>query len=187
MNSVNDAGQPSAVAAYPITWECDAKTLDGVTYRIRPIRVEDEELERRFIMGLSPDSRYKRMMCSMREPSPQLLYQFVHVDYRKDMAFVALTGDPTDEQIIGVARYARGASDSDSEFAVVVADQWQGRGVGAMLTRLLFKYAREQGIHKLHGDILASNKQMIDLVHWLGMDTRICPDDAGLIEAERVP
>jgi acetyltransferase len=127
------------------------------------------------------------MMCAMKEPSPELLHRFVHVDYKRDMAFVALIGDPPDEEIIGVARYAHDVSGPDCEFAVAVADAWQARGEGATLTRLLFEYAHAQGIKKIYGEILADNSQMIDLVHWLGMNTRICPDDKGLVEASRQP
>jgi acetyltransferase len=187
MKTGNDASRPSTVVAYPAAWERNAQTLDGVPFRIRPIKIDDEDLERRFIVGLSPESRYRRMMCAMREPSPQLLYQFVHVDYKDDMAFVALAGGPADEHIIGVARYARDAYGPDSEFAVAVSDEWQGRGVGATLTRLLFEYAREQGIQRLYGEILANNERMIELVHWMGMDTRMCPDDAALVEASLTP
>jgi acetyltransferase len=174
-------------AAYPYEWERVATTRDGVTFRIRPIRPEDESLEHRFIVRLSPESRYKRMMCAMKEPSPELLHRFVHVDYKHDMAFVALIGEPPDEEIIGVARYCHDLSRPDCEFAVAVADAWQARGVGATLTRLLFEYAHAQGISRIYGDILADNNQMIDLVHWLGMKTRICPEDHCLVEASRQP
>src|SRR5215472_14340337 len=108
-------------AAYPYEWERPATTRDGVSFRIRPIRPEDESLEHRFIIRLSPESRYKRMMCAMKEPSPELLYRFVHVDYKRDMAFVALIGEPPNEEIIGVARYAKDVSGPDCEFAVAVA------------------------------------------------------------------
>jgi len=170
---------------YPAEWERTASTRDGVPFRIRPIRVGDEQLEHEFIVRLSPESRYKRMMCAMKEPSADLLHQFVHVDYKRDMAFVALIGTAPDEEIIGVARYAQDKHGSDCEFAVAVADAWQARGVGATLTRLLFEYAHAQGMGKIHGEIFADNAQMIDLVHWLGMKTRICPDDKSLIEASR--
>ena len=172
---------------YPADWERTATTRDGVAFRIRPIRFDDESLERQFIVRLSPESRYKRMMCAMKEPSPQLLHRFVHVDYKRDMAFVALIGEPPDEEIIGVGRYAQDCSGPDCEFAVAVADAWQARGVGATLTRLLFEYAHAQGIQKIYGDILADNNQMIDLVHWLGMNTRLCPEDRHLVEASRSP
>src|SRR5690348_15602254 len=121
------------VARYPAEWERLATTRDGVPFRIRPIRTDDESLERQFIVRLSPESRYKRMMCAMKEPSPNLLHQFVHVDYKKDMAFVALIGEPPNEEIIGVARYACDRLGPDCEFAAAVADAWQARGVGATL------------------------------------------------------
>ena len=130
---------------YPSDWERTASTRDGVPFRIRPIRADDEKLEHDFIVGLSPESRYRRMMCVVKEPSPELLHRFVHVDYDRDMAFVALTGDPPDEQIIGVARYAHDRSGPDCEFAVAVADAWQARGVGTTLMRLLFEYAHAPG------------------------------------------
>jgi acetyltransferase len=172
-------------AAYPADWERTASTRDGIPFRVRPIRPDDESLERQFIVRLSPESRYKRMMHAMKEPSPQLLHRFVHVDYQHDMAFVALIGKPPEEEIIGVARYAQDKNAPDCEFAVAVADAWQARGVGATLTRLLFEYAHTQGIRIIHGEILADNHQMIDLVHWLGMNTRICPEDHTLVEASR--
>jgi acetyltransferase len=174
-----------SVVDYPADWKRVASTLDGVEYRIRPIRADDLLRDKDFIMGLSPESRYTRMFAAMREPSAALLEQFVHVDYRSSMAFVAVIGEEEHERIIGVARYAADPNGRDCEFAVAVADAWQARGVGATLTRLLFDYARTQGFHKLHGDVLASNHRMVELVHWLGMETHRRPDDGTLVEASR--
>lgn len=170
---------------YPAAWERNAHTLDGAEYRIRPIRADDEALEREFIVGLSPESRYKRMMCAMREPSAELLRQFVHVDYRRDMAFVAIVAKPPAEHIIGVARYAADAEGPGGEFAVAVADDWQSRGVGATLMQLLLEYARLQGFHDLHGEILSTNVRMVELARWLGMQTQLSEHDSALTEASR--
>jgi acetyltransferase len=178
---------PAHTVGYPADWERTAATRDGVPFRIRPIRPDDESRERQFIVRLSPESRYKRMMCAMKEPSPDLVHRFVHVDYKRDMAFIALIGEAPDEEIVGVARYAQDTSGPDCEFAVAVADAWQGRGVGATLTRLLFEYAHAQGISRIYGEILADNNQMIDLVHWLGMKTRLSPEDQHMVEASRTP
>ncbi|MBS0421207.1 MAG: GNAT family N-acetyltransferase [Proteobacteria bacterium] len=172
-------------AIYPSEWERSAKTRDGVSYLVRPIRPDDEDRERRFVIRLSPESRYRRMMNAMKELPAELLRQFVHVDYVNDMAFVALTGEPPNEEIIGVARYAQDRGGSDSEFAVAVADAWQARGVGATLMGLLFEYAHAKGVHRLHGEILADNAKMIELAHWLGMKTSSCLDDQCLVEASR--
>jgi acetyltransferase len=176
-----------SVVNYPAQWKRVAHSRDGVEFRIRPIRADDLLRDKDFIMGLSPESRYTRMFAAIREPSAALLEQFVHVDYHTSMAFAAVIGEEEHERIIGVARYAADPNGRDCEFAVAVADAWQARGVGATLTSLLLEYARIQGFHKLHGDVLASNHRMVELVHWLGMETHRQPDDVTLVEASREP
>jgi acetyltransferase len=176
---------------YPISWERTAHTLDGTEYHIRPIKADDEQLEREFIVGLSPESRYKRMMCAMREPSPELVRRFVNVDYHRDMAFVAIVaaaaseGVPPTPHIIGVARYAADPEGAGGEFAVAVTDAWQSRGVGATLMQILLEYARAQGIHDLHGEILSTNSRMVELARYLGMRTHLSENDPAIVEASR--
>jgi acetyltransferase len=170
---------------YPSQWERIASTRDGVPFRIRPIRVDDETLDREFIIQLSPESRYRRLMNAAREPSADLLYRFVHVDYDRDMAFAALVGRAPDEQIIGIARYAHDPKGPDCEFAVAVADAWQKRGVGTTLMQILLEYAHAHGIREVHGEILADNHRMIELARWLGMKVRYDPLTVGIVEATR--
>ena len=167
---------------YPIQWTRVATTRDNVTFRIRPIRPEDAARERAFIMGLSPESRYERMMYTMGEPSPDLVDRFVHVDYHHNMAFVAVVGQGDDERIIGVARYAADG-DEGYEFAVVTADEWQARGVAATLSHLLFDYARIEGIRTLHAKILVTNNHMIEFARWLGMSIHFSPEDPMVLRA----
>jgi acetyltransferase len=156
-----------------------------VPFRIRPIRVDDEQLDREFIIRLSPESRYRRMMNAMLLPPAEMLYRFVHVDYERDMAFAALAGDSPEEQIIGIARYAHDPTGPACEFAVAVADTWQKRGVGTTLMQILLEYAHACGIREVHGEILADNQRMIELARWLGMKLRYHPQSAGLVEATR--
>ena len=172
----------SSSTDYPIRWARVATTRDNVTYRIRPICAEDAARERAFIMGLSPESRYERMMYTMGEPSPDLVDRFVHVDYHHNMAFIAAVGQGGDERIIGVARYAANG-DEGYEFAVVIADEWQGRGIAATLSRLLFDYARIEGIRTLHAKILATNNRMIEFARWLGMSIHFSPQDPMVVKA----
>lgn len=152
-----------------------------MTYRIRPICAADAPRERAFIVGLSPESRYTRMMYTMNEPSSDLVERFVHVDYHRTMAFVAVVGQGCDERIIGVARYANEAE--GCEFAVAVADAWQARGVAATLSHLLFEYARIEGIRTLHAKILATNQHMIQFARWLGMSIQSMPEDSMVLKA----
>ncbi|HTV95644.1 MAG TPA: GNAT family N-acetyltransferase [Steroidobacteraceae bacterium] len=170
------------MAGYPRGWERAAITRDGESYRIRPIREDDADRDRAFIRTLSPEARYRRMMISMRDPSPDLLEHLVHVDYLRDMAFVAVLGQ--EERIIGVARYADDGTPS-KEFAVAVLDEWQARGVAATLSLLLIEYARAHGVGAFHALIMASNQPMIDLARWLGMSTSLDTQDRTMVRASR--
>jgi acetyltransferase len=163
--------------AQPPSWPRIERTSDGVEYRVRPICHDDAQREREFIMGLSPESRFQRFMHAMREPSEQLVAHLVDIDAHSTMALVAVVGAPQTECIIGVARYAAdtGTDARECEFGVAVADAWQCRGVGTMLTRLLFKYAAHEGFRSIYGHVLASNQRMIELAEWLGLEVEAPP------------
>jgi acetyltransferase len=171
-------------AHYPAQWACIGTTRDNVNYRIRPIRVDDAARERAFLLGLSAESRYLRMMYAMGEPPCELVDRFVHVDYHQNMAFVAVIGEGDEERIIGVARYAAD-NEEGHEFAIAIADAWQGRGIAATLSQLLFDYARSEGIHTIYASILASNHRMIEFAHWLGMTVRFSPKDGMILKASK--
>ncbi len=168
--------------AYPIGWERAVITRDNLAYRIRPVRADDGARERAFILALSPESRYTRMLYTVGEPTDALIERLVHVDYVRNMAFLAVVGEGIEERIIGVARYAKDGP-TRGEFAVAVMDEWQARGVAAALSEMLFAYGRLHGVRQLHATILASNHAMIELAHWLGMMTRPSPEDPTLVEA----
>ena len=71
------------------------------------------------------------------------------------------------ETLIGVARYVKN-NDESAEFAIVIADAWQGRGIGKRLLSELIEVARGRGIKRLHGEILGMNRPMLELVRKLG-------------------
>jgi acetyltransferase len=158
-------------------WPRAERSSDGIAYQVRPIRRDDAARERDFILTLSPASRFQRFMHSMREPSDELIAQLVDIDAHSRMALVAVLGAPPDEKIIGVARYAADADGRDCEFGVAVADDWQCRGIGTTLARLLFDYAARAGFRSIYGNVLADNQRMLELAEWLGL--RIEPAVAG--------
>lgn len=149
-------------------WPRQAHTADGTGFRIRPLRPDDAERERSFIRDLSEQSRYRRFMHGMREASDALIEQLLDLDYRQTMALVAVVGEGALERIIGVARYCAD-NDTECEFAVVIADDWQCRGIGTALTPLLFEYAAHAGFSTIYGTVLADNRRMIEFAQWLGL------------------
>src|SRR4051812_42021184 len=102
---------------------------DGVRVRVRPIRPDDRDALVAAFDRLSPESRYRRFFGPIHELSPQVLDHLTRVDHADHEALVALDEDGA---IVAVARYVRTGPD-ESEPAVVVADDWQRRGLGAQL------------------------------------------------------
>lgn len=176
---------PGSVArparAYPRECEHRVSTRDGTAYLIRPIVPEDAEREIAFVRSLSTESRYRRLMYSLREPTRAMIEPYVNVDYDHRMALVALHGTPGDERIVGVARYALDDRADAHEFAVVVADGWQGRGVGRRLMEELVEYGRSHGVRRMFGKVLHDNAPMLTLADKLGFVPDACPDDPLLV------
>jgi acetyltransferase len=146
-------------------WQRSGRTHDNRAFLIRPIRVEDAQRDREFLMHLSEESRYKRLMGACREPSPALIDRFVHVDRHGSMAFVAVVGPRDAQTIIGAVRYAAAPGANEAEFAIAVADEWQSCGVGSALLQALIEYARSQGVRRLQGLVFANNKRMLDFAN----------------------
>jgi acetyltransferase len=89
-----------------------------------------------------------------------------------------------DEAIVADARYVRDASDDGvAEFAIAVADEWQGRGLGRALLARLVDQARRQGLRRLLGDVLHENRRMMALVREAGGRFVGVPGDARLTRA----
>jgi len=156
----------------------------GRSVTIRPVQPDDEFGEQAFVKGLSPASRYSRFHFGLRELPPALLSRMIHVDQRRHVAVVAqATDDVGDEEIAADARYVLRDDSDDGEFAIVVADAWQGLGLGRQLMQHLLALARRNGVPRLFGDVLRSNLPMIALVRRLGGSLTRHPDDWTLTRA----
>jgi acetyltransferase len=154
---------------------------DGTPVTIRPIQPEDREIELAFVQGLSSNSRYLRFFSTVKDLSPQLLDRFTQVDFPDEMAFIATVHTAGAEEEIGVARYAPGNAEIVAEFAVVVADEWQGRGIGRELMRHLFVVAEDAGFERIEGAVLKANSHMLSFCRDLGFAVRGYPDDPQLV------
>jgi acetyltransferase len=172
--------QATALAAlYPVR----VRLRDGTEIVIRPIMPEDVDREQQFVRGLSAESRFFRFMSTLRELTPEMLYRFTHPDAQREVALIALTGEGGALKQIGVARCVADDARSEAEFAIVVADDYQKRGVGRRLLSELVRAARVVGFTLLWGDILATNRRMLNLMTAAGFALRSVPEDALLRRA----
>jgi acetyltransferase len=173
-----------AIHPYPSHLITEYQTNDGRHVVIRPIRPEDAQLEQDFVQALSPETRYMRFMNTIRELSPAQLIRLTQIDYDRELAFVAITkgeGENAEKDIeIGVARYATNPDGESCEFAVVVADDWQGKGLARRLMGVVIDAARAAGLKYMNGDFLAENGRMLAFVASLGFVLSPHPEDSGL-------
>lgn len=162
-----------AIHPYPKQWARQWQTADGAPITIRPIRPEDARSEQDFVAGLSTAARYFRFMHEVNELTPDVLVRFTQIDYESEMALVATSGmDSQQEKIIGIARYYTQAEQESCEFAIVVADAWQNKGIGSQLMVSLLEIAKMKGVKRMIGRILADNVAMLELVIHLGFTVR---------------
>ena len=153
-----------AIHPYPRELEAEVHTRDGRAVRVRPIRPEDAGREMRFFAGLSERSRYQRFMQYLSTLSERMLARFTQLDYDRELALVALWED----EFIAVGRYAPNEDGVTAEFALTVADAWQGKGLGRVLLERLCDAARAAGYRALYGQILHANRDMLELAAHVG-------------------
>jgi acetyltransferase len=153
-------------------------TRTGLQISMRPIKPEDTALLVDLFNSLSPQTIYYRFFSNLKKMPDDMLKRFTQIDYDRDMAFVALDEFDSKERILAVARFISIPNQSDAEFAVVVGDEWQGKGIGRVLLENLISYAMERKIKILSGYVLAENIYMLSLGRQLGFSlTRIRCED----------
>lgn len=156
---------------------------DGRTATVRPVLPSDFEAERRFVGDLSPQSRHRRFHIGIATLPDALLHSFTHIDYRTHVALVAVAEDGPAPRLVADARYVLLDDAAHAEFAIAVADDWQGIGLGRELLVRLGAHARRSGLQQLCGDVLRDNAAMIGLVRSLGGRVRSHPEDRSAMRA----
>ena len=153
---------------------------------IRPVLPQDADLTRAFFRNLSGAARYDRFMTPMRDLPPELLQRFTHVDYADHVALVSEVFADGRETVIAEARYVRSDVDpAAAEFAVSVAEDWQGKGLARLLLAKLVCRAATAGVERIVGETLASNARMLALARKAGFAVTASPEVAGLMLLEK--
>jgi acetyltransferase len=131
---------------------------------IRPIRPEDEPLMVEFHKTLSDRSVYLRYfgIVSLEERTMhERLRRVCFIDYDREIALVAdLKKQDGTHQILGVGRLIKEHEADDAEFAVLISDPWQGKGLGSELLKLLVQIGRKEHLHRITGRISTENMTM---------------------------
>lgn len=157
---------------------------DGRRVGLAPVHPADALAERDFVGALSLISRYRRFHFGLRELSPEQSRAMTEIDQHHHVAFVAR---PEGEAgIVADARYVMRADSAEAEFAIAVADDWQGAGLGRALLLRLADHARAHGVTRLFGDVLWGNPGMLALLRSLGATLGRNTGDSTVVRAEFV-
>ena len=157
----------------------------GESLRVRPVRHDDGELEEAFVRALSLESRYQRMLSGGTKVTPEWIESMTHIDYHRHMAFAVTTVSDGVEKFVGVGRYVVDASTLTADVALVLADAWQGRGLGRRLFTTLLDHAQTAGVREAVGVVLATNVAMLRLVRSMGFAVTAEPGDATVVRIRR--
>jgi acetyltransferase len=159
----------------------------GESLLVRPIRHDDGELEEAFVRALSLESRYQRMLSGGTKVTPEWIDSMTHIDYRRHMAFAVIAVNDGVEQFVGVGRYVIDAATLSADVALVLADAWQGRGLGRRLLATLLEHAQTAGVREVVGVVLATNVAMLRLARSMGFAVTAEPGDATVMRIRRDP
>ncbi|MEX1167185.1 MAG: GNAT family N-acetyltransferase, partial [Hydrogenophaga sp.] len=175
-----------AILPYPARYEQIWPMRGGGEYTIRPIHPDDAEMLQELVQNLSSESRYFRFVSSLKELPAPMLSRLTLIDYDREMALVAIhrerkdgpNGEPVEiTRIVGVSRYITNPDQSSCEFSLVVADDFNGKGLGSRLMLSIMEEARDKGLDEIEGLVLANNSGMLKLMKSLGFTAKPFPDD----------
>jgi acetyltransferase len=161
------------IRPYPARYIAPWEMKDGTPVNIRPIRPEDEPMMVRFHETLSERSVYFRYFHPMRlnvRVAHERLTRMCFIDYSREIALVAERTESRNggREILAVGRLVKLRGGSDGEFAIVVSDNWQHRGLGKELLRRLVVIGREEKLRRIVADVLPDNHEMLRVCEHLG-------------------
>lgn len=175
-----------SILPYPARYEQIWPMRGGGEYTIRPIHPDDAQMLQDLVHGLSSESRYFRFVSAMTELPAPMLARLTLIDYDREMALVAVLKErkanadgemEETERIIGVSRYITNPDKSSCEFSLVVADDFNGKGLGSRLMLSIMEEARDKGLAEIEGLVLANNPGMLKLMRSLGFAVKTFVED----------
>ncbi len=162
-----------AIRPYPTHYVKEFANKAGEPFTLRPIRPEDEPKMVRFHEKLSEESVYLRYFRAFKldhRVEHERLTRICYVDYDRDIVLVVEWTDPEtgQQEIVAVGRLTRLPNPTEAEFAMLVRDDFQGRGIGTQLLRNLLSFGKDEGIERVVAWMLPANRGMIEISEKLG-------------------
>ena len=164
------------ITPYPTRYVTPWHLTDGTEVILRPIRPEDEPLEHEMLTTVSEETIRSRFYQNFKQISHAMHVRSCHIDYDRDMTIVAETRTDQKKRIVGIGSLTIDANGVAGEFAIIVHDDFQGRGLASKLLDVLIGIAAERGLKEFYGFLEPTNGRMTALCEKLGMNRSRVPD-----------
>jgi acetyltransferase len=172
------------ISPYPRELNTEWTMSDGTKTLIRPIKPEDEPMEKELFRRISKQTEYFRFFGYLGEVNHEKLIRFTQIDYDREIALIAKVTENGENLMAGVVRLVADANNDAAEFAILVADQWQGKGLGNKFMNMIMEIAKNRKIKKVYATVLNANTTMLHMFRKRGFTIR--PDDDQSSYAEKL-
>jgi len=173
-----------ALRPYPEKYLKKINLKDGTEVVFRPIKPEDEPLWMALLASCSKETIYSRFRYSFHWNSHEVATRFCYIDYDREIAIVAEIEEKGEQKLLGVGRLIADPEHETVEYAVLIADAWQKKELGSMLTDYCMDVARKWKLKKIVAQTTADNRPMISVFEKRGFKITIDPTDS-TVEVEK--
>lgn len=177
------------ISPYPEKYTKTITAMNGRQVVLRAIRPEDEPMEHDLLTGVTEESLAFRFLGMKPKITHAFLTRLAQIDYDREMAIVAIIEEDDGsgrkkKKMIGVARIVADAWVQAAEFAIIIADEWHGQGLGSYMTDYCLEVARDKGIGVVYVSVLRENKGMVQMLQRRGFVLKLDPDDTSVFEGQ---
>lgn len=160
----------TAPALYPQSLECEVTARDGTAVLFRPLRATDEALIRRLFYSCSDDTIYRRFFIPLRQVPDDELRRLLNVDYRNTMGVAGVVEENAEERMVAIGYYDGPPGSTVAEVDVLVADDYQNRGIGTLMMHYLTGIARDAGYTAFHAEVVQDDELTQSVLSRCGFD-----------------
>ena len=161
------------ISPYPRQYEQLFKLQSGKEVLLRPIRPDDEPMEEEMIASFSRQTQYFRFFGFLGNISKELLIRSTQIDYDREIAIIAEVQEEGKKMMAAEVRLLADADNERAEFAIVVADAWQGLGLGRKMMDYIMEIAVKRGIRMIHATVLRENNRMVQMFRQRGFSLKL--------------
>ncbi|MFA4936602.1 MAG: GNAT family N-acetyltransferase, partial [Candidatus Methanoperedens sp.] len=157
------------ISPYPEKYRSLWKLRDGRTVILRPIKPEDEPLWLEMFRNFSQESIHFRLFQTVIGPvAHEYSARYCNIDYDRELAIVAEIEDEGKRKMLGVVRLNIDPAENAGELSFIVADPWQGQGLGSKMVDYMIEICRDKQLEKISAVMLSDNYRAIKLFQEMG-------------------